>query len=125
MRELNNTTTAESSAIAKEWEKIYRSIFKIGYIKKFGKEPNNLEEAYQSSIKHLEEVVKVQEAETTTNEMTVFDIKECSLYLRMHPEVLRRQCRINKIPHFKVGGKYLFRKETIDKWIGGQEVENV
>ena len=53
--------------------------------------------------------------------MTVFDIKECAEYLKMHPEVLRRHCRTNKIPHFKVGGKYLFRKATIDNWIERQE----
>ena len=56
--------------------------------------------------------------------MTTFDIKECAEYLRIHPESLRRMSRENKVPHFKVGGKYLFRKQTLDDWIEKQEEQH-
>lgn len=45
-----------------------------------------------------------------------FTVEEIAEYLRLHPYTIRRLAREKKIPAFRVGGQWRFRKDEIDKW---------
>lgn len=44
---------------------------------------------------------------------TIDDVAES---LKLHPYTVRRLCREKKIPAFKFGGQWRFKKEDIEKW---------
>lgn len=54
----------------------------------------------------------------TTDVMT---IKEVSEYLKLNEKTAYRLASEGKIPGFKVGGSWRFRKSEIDRWIKEQE----
>ena len=43
-------------------------------------------------------------------------VEEVAEALKLHPYTIRRLCRDGKIPGFKFGGQWRFRKDAIDKW---------
>lgn len=45
-----------------------------------------------------------------------FTAEEIAEYLRLHPYTIRRLAREKKIPAFRAGGQWRFRKDEIDKW---------
>jgi len=45
-----------------------------------------------------------------------FTVEEIAEYLRLHPYTIRKLARENKIPAFRVGGQWRFRKDEIDEW---------
>lgn len=45
-----------------------------------------------------------------------FTSEEIAGYLRLHPYTIRRLAREGKIPAFRVGGQWRFRKDEIDTW---------
>ncbi|MCB1563970.1 MAG: helix-turn-helix domain-containing protein [Alphaproteobacteria bacterium] len=51
----------------------------------------------------------------------VMTIRELAAYLKMAEKMLYRLAAQGKIPGFKVGGAWRFRKSEIDKWIETQE----
>ncbi|MCB9973745.1 MAG: helix-turn-helix domain-containing protein [Rhodospirillales bacterium] len=51
----------------------------------------------------------------------VMTIRELAAYLKMAEKTLYRLAAQGKIPGFKVGGAWRFRKSEIDKWIETQE----
>ena len=46
----------------------------------------------------------------------VLTAEEVAEYLRIHPYTLRRLARAGKLPGFKIGGQWRFRKDEIDAW---------
>lgn len=58
----------------------------------------------------------------TTDVMT---IKEVSEYLKLNEKTAYRLASEGKIPGFKVGGSWRFRKSEIDKWIVQQESKSI
>ena len=46
----------------------------------------------------------------------IFTAEEVAEYLRIHPYTVRRLVRTGKLPGFKVGGQWRFRKDDIDQW---------
>jgi len=48
--------------------------------------------------------------------METLTVEELSKYLRLHEYTVRRLARRGRIPSFKVGGQWRFRKDEIDKW---------
>ena len=54
----------------------------------------------------------------TTDVMT---IKEISEYLKLNEKTAYRLASESKIPGFKVGGSWRFRKSEVDRWISEQE----
>ncbi len=54
----------------------------------------------------------------TTSVMT---IKEVADYLKMKVVTIYKHAQKGKIPAFKVGSKWRFKKKTIDEWIQKQE----
>jgi len=47
---------------------------------------------------------------------TAYTAEQIAKYLKLHPYTIRRLARENKIPAFRVGGQWRFRKDEIDKW---------
>lgn len=45
----------------------------------------------------------------------VITAEEVAKYLRIHPYTVRRLAREGKLPGFKIGGQWRFKKEEIDK----------
>ena len=45
-----------------------------------------------------------------------YTAEEISKYLKLHPYTVRRLAREKKIPAFRVGGQWRFRKDDIDRW---------
>lgn len=54
-----------------------------------------------------------------TNE--IITIQEVAEYLRLNEKTAYRLASDGKIPGFKVGGAWRFRKSEIEKWIQTQE----
>ena len=53
----------------------------------------------------------------------VMTVQELARYLRMKPVTIYKHAAQGKIPGFKVGASWRFKRRTIDKWIAGQESE--
>jgi len=54
-------------------------------------------------------------------ESTVFTVQELAAYLRMKPVTIYKHAKAGKLPCFKVGANWRFKKSTIDRWISEQE----
>ena len=55
------------------------------------------------------------------NESEIFTIKEVAAYLKLAEKTAYRLASEGKLPGFKVGGSWRFRKSEIDRWITEQE----
>lgn len=53
----------------------------------------------------------------------IMTIREVALLLRMTEKSIYRYSLEGKIPAFKVGGAWRFRKSQIEKWISQQEAK--
>ncbi len=51
----------------------------------------------------------------------IMTIKEISEYLKLAEKTVYRLVAAKKIPGFKIGGAWRFRKSEIDKWIERQK----
>lgn len=54
-------------------------------------------------------------------ERTTLTMEETAKYMGISYWLLGQQVRKNEIPHFRVGGKVLFRKKVIDSFMEEQE----
>ncbi len=54
----------------------------------------------------------------------IITIHELSAYLKLNEKTAYRLTAKGKIPGFKVGGSWRFRKSEIEKWIKEQEARN-
>ena len=52
---------------------------------------------------------------------TVMTVEEVAGYLKMKVVTIYKHAQEGKLPGFKVGSKWRFKKETIDEWIERQE----
>jgi excisionase family DNA binding protein len=59
-----------------------------------------------------------------TDKDNVFTVQELARYLRMKPLTIYKHASSGKLPGFKVGSHWRFKKETIDQWIQAQEKSN-
>ena len=55
----------------------------------------------------------------------VFTVTELAKYLRMQPITIYKHVSGGKLPGFKVGSHWRFKKRTIDLWIERQENTNL
>ena len=54
----------------------------------------------------------------------VFTVRELAGYLRMKPLTIYKHASTGKLPGFKVGSHWRFKRTTIDRWISSQESNN-
>ncbi|MBN1353641.1 MAG: helix-turn-helix domain-containing protein [Candidatus Omnitrophica bacterium] len=55
---------------------------------------------------------------------SLMTIDELAKYLRMKKVTLYKHAQEGKLPGFKVGSKWRFKKSTVDKWIADKEKTN-
>ena len=55
---------------------------------------------------------------------SIFTVQELARYLRMRPLTIYKHVSGGKLPGFKVGSHWRFKRETIDQWIRAQEEFN-
>ena len=60
----------------------------------------------------------------TEREEGVFTVQELAYYLRMKPLTIYKHASVGKLPGFKVGSHWRFKRSTIDQWIQSQEITN-
>ena len=48
-------------------------------------------------------------------------VEEVAKALNLHPYTVRRLCREEKIPCFRFGGQWRFRKDEMEKWSRGRK----
>jgi len=53
----------------------------------------------------------------------LFTVRELAKYLRMKPVTIYKHATQGKIPGFKVGSHWRFKKSTVDNWISKQEAK--
>ena len=53
----------------------------------------------------------------------VFTVQEVATYLKMRPVTIYKHAKAGKLPCFKVGANWRFKKSTIDRWISEQEAK--
>jgi len=51
--------------------------------------------------------------------MDVYTVDEVADALKLHPYTIRRLSREKKVPAFKFGGQWRYRKDEIDNWTKG------
>jgi excisionase family DNA binding protein len=56
-----------------------------------------------------------------TNKPSLMTLDEVAKYLRMKKVTIYKHAQEGKVPGFKVGSKWRFKKTTIDKWIADKE----
>lgn len=56
---------------------------------------------------------------------SVFTVHELADYLRMKPLTIYKHASSGKLPGFKIGSHWRFKRETIDRWISSQEKSNI
>lgn len=54
------------------------------------------------------------------DEEMILTIKDVAQYLKVAEKTIYRLAAANKIPAFKVGGTWRFRRADIDSWIAAQ-----
>ena len=52
---------------------------------------------------------------------SVMTVQEVADYLKMKTVTIYKHAQTGKLPGFKVGSTWRFKKDTIDKWIERQE----
>ncbi len=58
------------------------------------------------------------------NKPSLMTIEELAKYLRMKRVTIYKHAQEKKLPGFKVGSGWRFKKSTIDKWISAKEKSN-
>ena len=53
----------------------------------------------------------------------ILTIKEVAAFLKVNERTVYRLAASKKIPAFKVGGSWRFKKEQIDQWINQQSTQ--
>lgn len=54
----------------------------------------------------------------------IMTVKEVAKYLDIHPMTLYKLVREGRIPAFKVGGQWRFRKVALDRWVDRETNQN-
>ena len=57
--------------------------------------------------------------------MEVMNVKEVAEYLKCSESKIRNMVRDKQIPNFRIGSKLNFNKDTINRWVNGQEIRNM
>jgi len=56
--------------------------------------------------------------------MNVLNIKETANLLRVSVSTIRKLCKNNEIPHFRVAYHLYFNQESVEMWVKNQEAIN-
>ena len=77
--------------------------------------------------KHEREAVRdlnsVGDANVMTESREVMNIRQASQYLGVSPDTLYKYVNEQKIPAFKLGNRWRFKKSKLDQWMEEQSME--
>jgi excisionase family DNA binding protein len=65
----------------------------------------------------------VRETQGNTDAREVMNIRQASEYLGVSPDTLYKYVGENKIPAFKLGNRWRFKKSKLDEWMEEQSSE--
>lgn len=57
---------------------------------------------------------------TTPTPREIMDIRQCAEYLGISPDTLYKYATEGKVPAFKFGNRWRFKKSLVDEWIEKQ-----
>ena len=52
----------------------------------------------------------------------ILTLEEVAEFLRCHPNTVYRLCKAGKIPVFKLGSDWRFRRDELDRWIEARQL---
>ena len=58
-------------------------------------------------------------------EIDLLTVPQVADYLKLHPLTVRRLAREGQIPAFKIGRQWRVNKDTFDKWMETQALQNL
>lgn len=58
-----------------------------------------------------------------SDDQGVWDVKRLAEYLQFAEITIRRWAKAGKVPGFKLGGKWYFRRAEIEKWLDEHRYE--
>jgi excisionase family DNA binding protein len=53
----------------------------------------------------------------------IMTVEEVARYLRVHPATIYKLLKEDRIPGFRVGGDWRFRRQAIDGWMRSQQTK--
>ena len=56
------------------------------------------------------------------DDQDILTVKEISDLLRLHPATVYRLARQGKIPSFRIGSEWRFRRDVIERWMTEQSM---
>lgn len=48
---------------------------------------------------------------------TIMTVNELAKYLRLHEQTVYKMAKEGRVPAYKVGNRWRFKKDTIDSWL--------
>lgn len=55
---------------------------------------------------------------------TIMTVSELAKYLRLHEQTVYKMAKEGRVPAYKVGNRWRFKKDTIDDWLREQRDDN-
>ena len=66
----------------------------------------------------------MKETQTNSDAREVMNIRQASQYLGVSPDTLYKYVGENKIPAFKLGNRWRFKKSKLDEWMETKSSES-
>jgi excisionase family DNA binding protein len=73
--------------------------------------------------KAVRDLNSVEDANAMTESREVMNIRQASQYLGVSPDTLYKYVNEQKIPAFKLGNRWRFKKSKLDQWMEEQSME--
>jgi excisionase family DNA binding protein len=51
---------------------------------------------------------------------TIMTVNELAKYLRLHEQTVYKMAKEGRLPAYKVGNRWRFKKDTVDSWLRSQ-----
>ena len=71
----------------------------------------------------MRELNSVEEGKEMAESREVMNIRQASQYLGVSPDTLYKYVNEQKIPAFKLGNRWRFKKSKLDQWMEEQSME--
>ncbi len=56
---------------------------------------------------------------------SIMTVNELAKYLRLHEQTVYKMAKEGRLPAYKVGSRWRFKKDTIDSWLRDQRESNL
>jgi excisionase family DNA binding protein len=83
----------------------------------------NSRSEYEEVERRMRELNSVEEGNEMAESREVMNIRQASQYLGVSPDTLYKYVNEQKIPAFKLGNRWRFKKSKLDQWMEEQSME--